>query len=62
MSEQKKITTGYLIHSLICVALMVGVGFLPPIGGITPYGMDILGVFLGSIYGWVFFFVGFRRD
>lgn len=54
MSEQKKITTSYLIHSLICVALMVGVGFLPPIGGITPYGMDILGVFLGSIYGWVF--------
>lgn len=54
MTEQTKLTPSYLIHSFICIALMVGVGFLPPIGGITPYGMDILGIFLGSIYGWVF--------
>lgn len=54
MKKQTRLTPSYFMHSLICAILMIGVGFLPPIGGITPYGMDILGIFLGSIYGWVF--------
>lgn len=54
MKKQTRLTPSYFMHSLICAVLMIGVGFLPPIGGITPYGMDILGIFLGSIYGWVF--------
>ena len=32
-----------------------GIGALPPFGGdITPLGMDVLGVFLGVLYGWTF--------
>lgn len=26
--------------------------FIPPIGSITPYGMAIIGIFIGMIYGW----------
>lgn len=44
--------TGYLINSGICIALMIIFRFLPPVGQITPYGMEIMGIFLGSIYGW----------
>ncbi|MFR6291198.1 MAG: SLC13 family permease [Peptococcaceae bacterium] len=51
---QSKITPSYLIHSIICTALMIGIRWLPPISDVTPYGMEILGIFLGSIYGWVF--------
>ena len=34
--------------------LMLGVGYLPVFGQITPLGMKILGVFLGLLYGWIF--------
>lgn len=42
----------YYVHSLIGVLLMFGVGFLPPIAPLTPMGMQILGVFFGTIYLW----------
>ena len=45
-------STSYLINSIICIALMVLFRFIPPISQITPYGMEILGIFLGSIWGW----------
>ena len=45
-------STSYLINSIICIALMVLFRFVPPISQITPYGMEILGIFLGSIWGW----------
>lgn len=52
--EAKK-TMSYWVHSIICVSLMIGVGFLPPLGGqITQFGMQALGVFLGTFYGWIF--------
>lgn len=41
------------IHLLIMFALMFGVRFLPPFGLITPEGMQVLGVFVGAIYGWI---------
>ena len=58
-SQKKKavLKPSYLINSIICITLMVAFRWLPPFGGITPYGMEILGIFLGSVYGWVF--VGF---
>lgn len=43
----------YYINSAICVLIMLCGWFLPTIGGITPYGMIVLGIFLGAIYGWV---------
>jgi len=40
------------IQSVIIIAVMFLVGFLPPFGNITPLGMKILGIFLGCIIGW----------
>ncbi len=41
-----------LIHYIITALLIFGFGFLPPFDPITPFGMKILGSFLGVIYGW----------
>lgn len=41
-----------LVHYAITMVLMFGFGVLPPIEPITPYGMQVLGVFLGAVYGW----------
>lgn len=42
------------IHVLIMFVLMIGIGYLPTFGQVTPLGMKILGVFVGSLYGWLF--------
>ena len=45
----------FWIHMLVCVSLMIGIGLLPPLGGtITPFGMKVLGIFVGLFYGWIF--------
>lgn len=45
----------YYVHSAIFLIIMFFFGdIVPPFGSITPLGMDILGVFLGLLYGWVF--------
>ncbi|MCI9359710.1 MAG: SLC13 family permease [Hungatella sp.] len=42
-----------VIHSAITIFLMFLFGrIVPPFGGITPVGMNVLGVFLGVIYGY----------
>lgn len=41
-----------LIQSVIIIAMMFLIGFLPPIGQITELGMRVLGIFLGCIAGW----------
>ena len=41
-----------IIHYLITAALIFGFRFLPTFGAMTPYGMGILGTFIGAIYGW----------
>lgn len=51
MSESKKNILSFS-HVCIIFALMIGFRFLPPIGAITPLGMEILGIFLGTLYGW----------
>ena len=40
------------MHSVLVVVLTFGIGLLPPFGQITPLGMQILGVFIGTLYGW----------
>lgn len=42
------------LHIAITVFFMFGFGFLPAPEPITPLGMQMLGVFLGLIYGWSF--------
>lgn len=39
-------------HIIITAVLMFGVAFLPAPEPITPVGMQMLGIFLGLIYGW----------
>lgn len=52
MSEQatKKKHNLLYLHVIITVLLMFGFGKIPPFGAITPFGMQMLGVFLGLIY------------
>ena len=50
MGEAKKVN---IIHYIIVAALCLGFRFVPPFAGITPYGMGILGTFIGAIYGWM---------
>lgn len=42
----------FYIQFLISLVIMVGFGFLPPIGDITETGMRVLGIFLGCIFSW----------
>ena len=44
-------------HSLICLYLLFGFGYLPAFGALNTIGMKVLGVFLGMLYGWTF--IGF---
>ena len=39
------------IHTIIMFILMFGIGMLPTFGQVTPLGMKILGVFVGTLYG-----------
>lgn len=48
----KKKNTVYYINTVIVFALMFGIGQLPPFAQITPLGMQILGIFVGVLYGW----------
>ena len=47
---------GYMTiaHVIIMFALMFIIGNLQPFGTVTPMGMDILGIFVGTLYGWLF--------
>ncbi len=40
------------IHFAITVALMFLFRFIPPFGTVTPYGMAVIGILIGLIYGW----------
>ena len=49
----KKLSYLSLFHIVITFALTFLVGFLEPIGAMTMYGMKVLGIFLGMLYGWI---------
>ncbi len=50
-----KTPASHWIKLVIFIALTVGFGFLPPLGGgITAQGMQILGLFLGLLFGTIF--------
>ncbi len=54
MSVQAKssIPVSYYIHTIIVFILMFGFQKLPLIEPLTPYGMQVVGIFLGCLYGW----------
>lgn len=41
-----------LVHVTITLLLIIGFGYLPPFGSITPIGMRLLGIFFGVVYAW----------
>lgn len=43
-----------LIKFIIMLVLIIGIGMMDPVGDITPLGMKILGVFVGTLFGWMF--------
>lgn len=51
-TEVKK--SKYVIHLIIMTVITFGFRFLPCPGTVTSYGMSVLGVFLGLVYGWTF--------
>ena len=54
MAEKaKEKNTLYYFHIVVIFALMFGFRFLPAPAPITPYGMAIIGIFAGMIYGWM---------
>ncbi len=54
MSEKAKNGNGlYYFHIAMIFLLMFGFRFLPAPAPITPYGMAIIGIFAGMIYGWM---------
>lgn len=54
MSAEKSRSGVFYGKLALVLILMVGIGFLPTFGAITPYGMKILGIFIGCVVGWGF--------
>lgn len=52
-STKKKLDVKYIVNSMIALIIMFGFGYLPAIEPITHIGMQILGILIGMVYGWV---------
>ena len=44
----------YFVHSALCLGIMFGIGRIPPLEPLTTLGMNLVGIFLGVLYGWIF--------
>lgn len=57
MSQAVKSNKNAIFYLELAIYLLITFGFqfLPPIGQITELGMGVLGVFIGTIFGWIFF-------
>ncbi len=53
-AQKKEKKNLYVVHLIIMAIIMVGFRLVPPPGTVTTYGMAVLGVFLGLVYGWTF--------
>lgn len=54
VQAKKEKNTMYYVHSVISLIIMFGFGQLPAAEPLTPLGMNLIGIFLGVLYGWVF--------
>lgn len=52
--SKKSGSAAYYVHTIIYLSIMFGFGQLTPIEPLTPMGMNLAGIFLGALYGWVF--------
>ena len=46
-------TTSFAVKVVVMLVLMFGFRFLPQIPGISEMGMQVVGVFLGTVFGWL---------
>ncbi len=54
-NDTVKINLSYWINSLLVIFFMFGFRFvIPPFAQVTEVGMQVLGVFIGCVWGWVF--------
>ena len=53
-TQQAKSSFVPWIHTIVMFVLLASGWFLPTISTITPFGMKIVGIFIGLIYGWMF--------
>jgi len=60
MSEEAVTTKGFFaskksqyINIIVMLCIMIFFRFIPPFGAMTKEGMAVLGVFLGTVYGWL---------
>ncbi len=51
VAAQKRQYSQY-VHVIIMMALILFFKYVPPIGALTPLGMQTLGIFAGVVYGW----------
>ncbi len=55
MSEAvKKKNMMYYINSIVTLVIIFCFGQLPAVAPLTPLGMNLIGIFLGLLYGWIF--------
>lgn len=48
------ISPAYIINSIITLAIMIGFKYVcPVVDPLTPLGVEILGIFIGTLYGWL---------
>ena len=52
MSDVKAKKDLIYVHAVVIIAFMFLFRFIPAPAPITPYGMQVLGVFIGLLYGW----------
>lgn len=53
-AKTEKSSAAKWIHMIVMFVLLSSGWALPTVGGITPFGMKVLGIFVGLIYGWMF--------
>ncbi len=53
-APSKPLSPMYWVHTAICLIIVFGFGQIAPFGTLTPLGMNLIGIFLGVLYGWIF--------
>ncbi len=53
-TKPAKVSPMYYVHTLVCLCIMFGFGQIAPVAPLTPLGMNIIGIFIGVLYGWIF--------
>lgn len=53
-NEARKKKSIFYLHWCICLGLMLFFQYVPTVGSMTQYGMQIFGIFLGLLWGWMF--------